>query len=110
MRLSRSNRITINLVIISISIFVWVLFLKKPGHIVAIELCHVSATGPSAESLQMLPETNPFSSQLIGWGLMVVAMMLPSLTIPIQSIYLQSFKRYRFLHSLLFVFGYLSAW
>jgi predicted metal-binding membrane protein len=58
----------------------------------------------------MLLDMNPFSSQLIGWGLMVVAMMLPKLIMPVQSICIQSFRRYRFLCSLLFVLGYLAAW
>jgi predicted metal-binding membrane protein len=110
MRLSRNNRIKINFVIIGISILVWVLLLINPGHIMTIEHCHVSASGPSTASLQMLLEMNPFSSQLIGWGLMVVAMMLPKLISPIQSIYIQSFKRYRFLNALLFVLGYIIVW
>lgn len=110
MKLSRNHRIAINLVILSISIFVWVLLLINPGHIMTIEHCHVSASGPSAASLQMLLEMNPFSSQLFGWGLMVIAMMLPKLIIPVQFIYIRSFKRYRFFHALLFVLGYMIAW
>jgi predicted metal-binding membrane protein len=61
-------------------------------------------------SLQMLLVMNPISSQIIGWGLMVVAMMLPKLIIPIQYIYMQCFKNYRFFCSVFFVFGYISAW
>ncbi|QMW05429.1 copper chaperone [Spirosoma foliorum] len=110
MKLSWKNRITINLVIISISLFVWVLLLINPGHIMTIEHCHVSTSGPSTASLQMLLEMNPFSSQLIGWGIMVVAMMLPKLIVPIQYICIQNFKENRLLTSLLFVFGYVSAW
>lgn len=110
MKLSRNNRIIINLVILSISAFVWVLLLINPGDIMTIEHCHVSASGPSAASLNMLLAMNPFSSQLIGWGLMVVAMMLPKLIPPIQAICMQSFKRYRFLLSSLFILGYLSTW
>lgn len=53
---------------------------------------------------------NPISSQLIGWGLMVIAMMLPKLIVPIQLIYTQSLKRYRFLNALLFVLGYILVW
>lgn len=110
MKLSRNNRIIINLVILSISAFVWVLLLINPGHIMTIEHCHVSASGPSAASLQMLLDMNPFSQQLMGWGLMVVAMMLPKLIAPIQMIWIQSFKRYRFLLASLFVLGYLTTW
>jgi len=110
MKLSWNSRIKINLVIVSISIFVWVLLLINPGHIMTIEHCHVLDFGPSAASLQMLLDMNPFSSQLVGWGLMVVAMMLPKLIIPIQHIYKLSFKRRRFLSALLFVLGYTAVW
>lgn len=110
MKLSKNNRIVINFVILSISILVWVLLLINPGHIMTMEHCHVSASGASAKSLQMLLEMNPFSTQLIGWGLMVVAMMLPKLIMPVQYIYMRSLKRFRFLFSLLFVFGYMAIW
>lgn len=110
MTLSRKDRIGINTAIISISLLVWVLLLINPGHIMTIEHCHVSAAGPSATSLKMLLDMNPFSSQLLGWGLMVLAMMLPKLILPIQSIYVQSFRRYRFLLALLFTLGYIITW
>jgi predicted metal-binding membrane protein len=58
----------------------------------------------------MLLEMNPFSSLLTGWGLMVVAMMLPKLIAPIQHIYHSSFKYHRFLSILLFTFGYITVW
>lgn len=110
MRLSPNNRIGIAFVIISISLLTWVLLLINPNNIMTIEQCHISASGPSAASLQMLLEMNPFSSQLIGWGLMVIAMMLPKLITPITFIYVRSFKRYRFISAMLFVLGYITAW
>jgi hypothetical protein len=110
MRLSESVRTLISLVILGISILVWVLLLINPGHIMTVERCHVSDSGPSVTSLHMLLEMNPIYSLLSGWGLMVVAMMLPKLIIPIQQIYARSFKRCRFLSSLLFVFGYIGVW
>lgn len=110
MKLSETDRCRINLVVFGISIFTWLLLLFNPGHIMTIEHCHVSAAGPSAASLKMLLEMNPLFNQLIGWGLMVVAMMLPKLIVPIQMIYIQSLRRYRFICSLLFVLGYLVVW
>lgn len=110
MGLSKSLRWTISLTILGISILVWVLLLVNPGHIMTIEHCHVSAAGPSAQSLQMLLDMNPFSSQLLGWGLMVIAMMLPKLTMPVQFIYMRSLKRLRLVLSLLFIFGYTAMW
>ena len=109
MKLSRKIRTAISLVILGISILVWVLLLVNPGHI-TVEHCHVSDMGPSAASLQMLLMMNPISSLLTGWGLMVVAMMLPKLILPIQYIYQRSLKRRRFWSALLFVLGYLGVW
>lgn len=110
MKLSGTDCLKINLVILGISMVTWLLLLVNPGHIMTMEHCHVSAAGPSAASLKMLLQMNPFSSQLLGWGLMVVAMMLPKLIVPVQSIYLQSLRRYRLICSLLFVTGYLAVW
>ncbi|WP_299546905.1 DUF2182 domain-containing protein [Seonamhaeicola sp.] len=110
MKLSRNKRFSIDLVIISTSLVVWMLLLVNPGNIMTMEHCHISTSGLSSVSLQMLLEMNPLSSQLMGWGLMVIAMMLPKLIFPIQFIYLQSLKRYRFANALLFVFGYIIIW
>lgn len=109
MNLSRKLRITITLVIISISALVWIVLLFNPGNM-TMQHCHVSASGPSASSLKMLLEMNPVSSQLLGWAMMVVAMMLPKLIVPVQQIYAQSLKRFRFVCSLSFVQGYMTTW
>ena len=108
MKISQNKRITISLLVIS-ALF-WMLLLVNPGHIMAMRYCHVFTLCPSPTSFQMLLEMKFFSSQFIGWGLMVIAMMLPKLILPIQFIYKQSFKRYRFVCSLLFVFGYILTW
>lgn len=110
MRLSGTDRFKIAFVITGISLAAWLLLLVNPGHIMTMEHCHVSAAGPSAASLKMLLQMNPFSSQLMGWGLMVVAMMLPKLIVPVQAIYLRSLRRYRLICSLWFVAGYLAVW
>jgi predicted metal-binding membrane protein len=110
MNLSQNNRKKISLVILSISILVWILLLFNPGHIMTLVHCHVSDSGPSAASLKMLLDMNPPSSQLAGWGLMVVAMMLPKLTMPVKHIYAHSFRHSRLSLSLLFVLGYIAVW
>lgn len=110
MKLSNKTIILIGITISSISIFTWILLLFNPGEIMTIEHCHVSASGPSATSLKMMLEMNPFSSQLFGWGLMVVAMMLPKLIMPVQHIYQQSLRRYQFLNATIFVIGYILVW
>lgn len=95
--------------LISLSALVWVLLLTGPASL-GMKHCHVSAAGPSAASLRMLLQMNPLSTQLLGWGLMVVAMMLPKLLMPLQTLRLQSLKRHRLPNSLLFVSGYLATW
>ncbi len=104
--------------------------LFNPGHIMTLEHCLVRPTGPvpievylaSASPmcsvppgppptpLEMLLEQNPFWGQWLGWGLMVVAMMLPKLITPIQFIVASSFKEFRGSCSLIFVLGYVTAW
>lgn len=110
MRLSGKYRTAISLVVLGISVLVWVLLLVNPGHILGMQHCHVSDSGPSKASFQMLLKMNPVSSLLLGWGLMVVAMMLPALILPIQYVYSRTLKRRRFWSALLFVFGYIAAW
>jgi predicted metal-binding membrane protein len=110
MRLGRNINTRISIVILGITIIVWVLLLFNPGHIMTIEHCLVSDSGPSKASFQMLLDMNPVSSQLTGWGLMVIAMMLPKLIFPVRDIYERSLPRYRLPLSLLFLSGYIAAW
>ncbi len=117
MWLSKKTRNSILLGILGLSLLVWVLLLVNPGNIITIEHCKAPAmvlcsgdTVLPENSLQTLLELNPISGLLAGWGLMVVAMMLPKLILPIEYIYARSLKRYRFRLSVLFVLGYLSSW
>jgi len=110
MKLSPNYRSTINFSIIGISLLFWIVLIFNPGQILGMKHCHVSTSGLSMVSFQMLLEMNPITAQLLGWGLMVIAMMLPKLIMPIQFIYSQSLKRYRFFNALLFVLGYTAIW
>jgi predicted metal-binding membrane protein len=110
MRPSRKVRATITFVALGLSIVAWVMLLFNPGHNVTIQHCHVSGVGPSADTFRMLLEMNPISSQLTGWGFMVIAMMLPKLIIPIQHIYATSLRRLRLPLAMLFILGYLVVW
>ncbi len=127
-------RPSIGQVTIGISALVWVLLLFNPGQLVPLEHCHVFAgesgivasadpgnlaaiplcSTPNASldatPLQQLLEHNPLSSQVLGWGLMVLAMMLPKLILPIQLICRQSLRHYRFGLSMLFILGYVAIW
>lgn len=101
---------SVTLSILLISIILWIVLLFNPGNIMTIEHCHVSLAGPSEASLQMLLQMNPVSDMMIGWILMVFAMMLPKLIFPILHICKTSFKHKRFLLSILFVLGYALVW
>lgn len=68
----------------------------------SVKHCHVTLEGPSPDSLQMLLDMNPFSGLMIGWTVMVFAMMLPKLAMPIQNIYETSFKHNRFFYCIPF--------
>lgn len=97
-------------VILGISIIFWIILLADPGGIMGIEHCHMTAGGSSKVSLPMLLQMNPFSDMMLGWILMVLAMMLPKLITPVQYIYAKSFKRRRLKLSLLFVISYTVVW
>ena len=118
MTVSQNERSAINIMLTGISVLLWVLLLLNPGNggaiahcqVLNVERCWVTAPGQSAASVQVFIHQYPFSVQLTGWGFMVLAMMLPTLIIPVQHICQQSFKRYRVLHSLLFVLAYTMVW
>lgn len=110
MKNSKSIRYSIGILIIGLSAVFWVLLLLNPGNIMTIKHCHVTVEGPSHASLQMLLQMNPISDMMIGWILMVFAMMLLKLIVPIQYIYERSLKRRRFWSAVLFVFGYTAVW
>lgn len=110
MRLSDKTRKTINAVILSITLMMWILLLTNPGNILSVQHCPVTAAGPSRASLEMLLAMNPIPGLLAGWTLMVIAMMLPKLIIPIRYIYSRSLKRRRFYSAMLFVIGYVLVW
>lgn len=107
MNLSSIIKTRISLVILTISLITWILLLANPSHVMTGARCHVSV---SASSWKMLLEMNPIHTLLLGWVLMVIAMMLPKLIIPIQQIYAKSFKHIRFTSALLFVLGYIAIW
>ncbi|WP_161964451.1 DUF2182 domain-containing protein [Mucilaginibacter endophyticus] len=85
----------------------WGLLLVKPA---AVKHCFVTGGELSRTSLEILLLTNPISPMLAGWGLMVLAMMLPKLIIPIQYTCERSFKNRRFRAASLFVLGYMGVW
>lgn len=101
---------SISMLIIAISVLLWIVLLFNPGNVMTVEHCHISMGGYSEASLSMLLQMNPVSDMMIGWTLMVFAMMLPKLIFPIQHIYARSFKSKRLFLSLLFVLGYAIVW
>ncbi len=133
MGLSKRKRFSINGVIITISILVWGVLLFNPGNMLTVDHCKIFASSfddsliasnniPEAAICYTPPENfedavlqwttamEVFSSQLFGWLLMVVAMMLPKLMTPIQLIYQRSLKRKRLISIHLFVAGYVAVW
>lgn len=110
MKNSQQTTYSILFSVLGLSAFFWVLLLFNPSDIMHIKHCHVTQMGPSQSSFKMLLEMNPFSDLMIGWSLMVVAMMLPKLIMPIEYIYARSFKRKRFWVASSFVLGYIAIW
>ncbi|WP_048504610.1 DUF2182 domain-containing protein [Chryseobacterium angstadtii] len=110
MKTSERIRYSISITILAVSLLFWVVLLFNPGGIMTVKHCHVTLEGPSKASLQMMIQMNPVSDLMIGWTLMVLAMMLPKLISPVQYIYERSFKSRRFWSALLFILGYTAVW
>ncbi len=99
---------TISLVIIASSLFFWIMLLFDPINILG---SHHSHGGHSSHmDMADTTEVSIFSGLMLGWILMVLAMMLPKLISPIEHIYKNSLKRKRFSSSLLFIIGYILIW
>ena len=71
------------------------MLLVNPGSIMTIAHCPVTDSGASMASFQMMLAMNPVSSLIVGWALMLVAMMSPTLIAPIRHVIERSFKRRR---------------
>lgn len=110
MKTSKRIRYSVSITILAASAFFWVILLFNPGGIMTVKHCHVTLEGPSKASLQMMLQMNPVSDMMMGWTLMVLAMMLPKLITPVQYIYDRSFKSRRFWSALLFILGYTAVW
>lgn len=110
MRTSTVSRNLINYIIWGLSLFFWIIILFNPGRLMTITHCKMNTCVGTDFSLKVLLRINPFPEMMIGWILMVFAMMLPKLIVPIQNIIDQSFKNIRLTMVLWFVLGYTLIW
>jgi len=95
--------------ILVISATAWTILVINPERI-SLTHCPVTDSGPSLVSFQMALAMNPISSLTLGWALMLVAMMSPTLIEPIRHIRERSFKRRRARAVMLFVVTYGAVW
>jgi predicted metal-binding membrane protein len=103
-------RTRINLLILFLSGVTWVMLLVNTGSIMTLAHCPVTDSGASLVSFQMLLEMNSIYSLMVGWALMLVAMMSPTLISPIHHVRERSFKRRRVRSVMLFMVGYIAIW
>lgn len=94
--------ISISWIVIILSTIFWIVLIFDPLNLLNGQSCHITESS-SADGIS-------FSGLMIGWGLMVLAMMLPKLISPIEQIYEFSLKRKRLSSSVLFVLGYTTLW
>lgn len=99
----------VNITILFISAVTWMALLVNPGSMTFAH-CPVTDSGASLVAFQMLLAMNPLSSMTVGWALMLVAMMSPTLIAPIRHILERSFKRRRARSVMFFVIGYAAIW
>ncbi len=99
-----------NILILLVSAITWMMLLVNPGSIIPTAFCRTPGSGVSLDSFQTLLLFNPISSLALGWALMLVAMMTPTLISPIHHIREHSFKRRRVRSIALFLVGYGTIW
>jgi predicted metal-binding membrane protein len=95
------------------SAIAWIVLLLEPRSTIEIAHCLSAESGsmlPWPKSFQMIVATNPPGSLLIGWAVMVVAMMSPVLIAPVCHIRLRSFTHRRSRAVSLFILAYLATW
>lgn len=100
----------ITILISALSAVFWLLLLWNPGDMMTITHCQITGNRHSHVSFQMFLAMNSVSDLMLGWIMMVLAMMLPKLIVPIQYIYDRSLKRRRLGSAVLFVLGYTITW
>ncbi|MBC3875140.1 copper chaperone [Undibacterium flavidum] len=110
MRLSAELQRKINGLLISLSLVAWALLIFRPGGRLEMDICRVLTPTTFWLSFAQLENFNLVWDQLLGWSLMVLAMMCPKLILPIQQLVALSLKRLRILNASLFVLGYLTSW
>lgn len=110
MRLSAELQRKINGLLISLSLVAWAVLIFKPSGKFDMDICRTLAPTASWFSLAQFERLNLVWDQLLGWSLMVLAMMCPKLILPIQQLVALSLKRLRISNASLFVLGYLSSW
>jgi len=101
------KRVTVAILLLSAA--AWVVLLVDTGS-TTLAHCPVTESGPSADSFWMFLEMNPTSSLAIGWAVMLVAMMAPTLIAPIIHVLERSFTDRRGRAVVLFVLGYGAVW
>ena len=101
MKSPKKSILNVSTLIIGASILFWIILIFDPLNFLNGQSCHVSADATASIS---------FSGLMIGWVIMVLAMMLPKLISPIEDICQSSLKRKRVSSSLLFIGGYTLVW
>lgn len=98
--------------VLLLSTAAWIWLLADPGGSMVHAHCAATLSGnlPLRELLPMLLAMNPPALLAAGWGVMLIAMMAPTLILPISHLRLQSFKRRRARAIALFVAGYAAIW
>ncbi|WP_299682068.1 DUF2182 domain-containing protein [uncultured Dokdonia sp.] len=111
MKIFKNLTNSISFVVITVSFLFWMILLFDPLNIMGGHSGHGSHGGHEGH-MEMTNTTNTaiISGLMIGWIIMVVAMMLPKLISPIEHIYLKSLKRKRISSIILFITGYVFIW
>lgn len=88
----------------------WAGLLAAPDHAMLLALCRGSGSAWSWPSLRVMLEAMPLAWLAAHWGLMLAAMMLPTLVSPLMHVHQRSFRQRRARAAGLFLVAYLAVW
>lgn len=107
---SARARARVSIPVLLVCAATWMMLLVSPGLMMPYAHRSVADWGVSVISFDMLLAMNLLSTLVVGWTLMLVAMMSPSLIAPVRHILERSFQRRRARAVILFVVGYVAIW
>jgi predicted metal-binding membrane protein len=96
--------------ILLLSALGWIALLAGSTGMTGLSHCQAMGSASTVDSLRALLAMNSIPSLMMGWALMLIAMMSPTLIAPVLHVHQRSFRHRRLRSIALFALGYTAIW